>query len=259
MFCLGCHVLGPFARVESPAPAVSQAQAAWQEGQEAMRRGEPQAAVAHYRRSLEAGPELPQTYLSLAAAHLEAGDDGAAAEALARFSAAHPEQLGVRSYLAELLLRLKRPDDARLEFERYAADAQESREADAASLIHCQRRLMEIAEAREDDYGEHLHRGIGLYLLARQRAELPHPEEDLPVEGLLCKAAAELAQARREQPDRARPSWYLYVVWSRLGQRQAALRSLHEAQAAEPSFDLTPAEQRNLEQTWQQHRAESRK
>ena len=31
---------------------------------------------------------------------------------------------------------------------------------------------MEIAEAGEDEYGEHLHRGIGLSLLARQRAAL---------------------------------------------------------------------------------------
>ena len=75
---------------------------------------------------------------------------------------------------------------------------------------------------------------------------MPEPEGELPVEGLLCKAAGELTLARLERPDEARPCWYLYEVWSHLAQRQSALRWLREADAAAPFSYLTPNEQRRL-------------
>jgi hypothetical protein len=108
---------------------------------------------------------------------------------------------------------------------------------------------MEIAEAEGDEYAEHLHRGIGLYLLARERAELPEIEDEgeMSEEGLLCKAAGELTMARMARRDEARPCWYLYEVWSRLDQRQPALRHLRLADAAAPFSYLTPAERRELE------------
>jgi hypothetical protein len=52
--------------------------------------------------------------------------------------------------------------------------------------------------------------------------------------------------ARLQAPDQARPCWYLYEVWSRLAQRQPALRHLREADMAAPFSYLTPAEKRNL-------------
>jgi hypothetical protein len=235
------------------------AERSWQQGQDAMRRGAPNEAIGHYQQSLKDDPAFTRSYLSLAAAHLEAGDEAASCTNLACYVSAHPEQLALRVQLAELLLRLQRPEEARAEFERLSDDAQQLGEEEAANVIHCQRRLMEIAEAAADDYGEHLHRGIGLYLLARQRADLPDPDDQLPVEGLLCRAAAELAIAHRERPERARPSWYLYVVWSRLAQQQPALRSLQAADAAILSLDLTPAEQQSLELARQQYLAQSRK
>src|SRR5208337_4842084 len=120
-----------------------------------------------------------------------------------------------------------------------------------AHLIHCHARLMEIAESIEDDYDEHLHRGIGLLLLAQQRAILPEPEGELPAEGLLCKAAGELTLARTDRPAEARPNWYLHEVWSRLAQRQPALRCLRAAVDAAPFSYLTGAEKRNLHVAWQ--------
>ena len=105
---------------------------------------------------------------------------------------------------------------------------------------------MEIAETLEDEYGEHLHRGIGLFLLAKQRSVAGTADEEMPPEGLLCKAAAELTQARLRRPDQARPSWYLYLVWSKLGRREPALRHLREADEAAPFCDLSLAEQHQL-------------
>jgi hypothetical protein len=104
---------------------------------------------------------------------------------------------------------------------------------------------MEIAEAEEDDYGEHLHRGIGLYLLACQ-SEALEAEDGLSVEGTLFKAIAELTLARLERPQEARPCWYLYAAWSRLAQHQPAARWLRTAEAAAALSYLTPSEKRQL-------------
>jgi hypothetical protein len=105
---------------------------------------------------------------------------------------------------------------------------------------------MEIAEGDEDEYAEHLHRGIGLYLLARQRARLPEAEGTLNPEALLCKAAGELTSARLRRPEEARPWWYLSAVWTELAQQQPASRCRRAAEAAAPLSYLTPAEQRDL-------------
>jgi hypothetical protein len=105
---------------------------------------------------------------------------------------------------------------------------------------------MEIAETNEDAYGEHLHRGIALLLLARRREQLQPGEGLLTAEGLLCKAATELSLASLKRPEEARPCWYLYLAWSQLGQRQLAVCRLRQADRAAPFTYLTPAEQRNL-------------
>jgi hypothetical protein len=105
---------------------------------------------------------------------------------------------------------------------------------------------MEIALELEDSYLEHLHRGIGLSLLARQRDQLPDPEGELSTESLLCRSAAELTMAHLDRPEEARPSWYLYEVWLMLDQRQSALHCLKQAADAAPFSDMTSAEKRNL-------------
>ncbi len=244
LLCAGCQALVP---LEMP-HTVPAAADLWQKGQSAMRQGKPDEAIQYYEQSLALDPGLARNYLSLAAAYLEKGDDNLACPYLARYVAAHPEHMIVRSHFAELLWRLQRLPEARVEFERFVADAQEQADEPATKqLIHCHSRLMEIAEACADEYGQHLHRGIGLFLLARERAQLPDPEGTLPTEGLLCKAAGELTLARLERPDEARPCWYLYEVWSRLPLRQPALTCLRAAEAAAPFSELTRAEQRDLQ------------
>jgi hypothetical protein len=66
------------------------------------------------------------------------------------------------------------------------------------------------------------------------------------MEGLLFQAAGELSIARALRPSEARPSLYLYQVWSRLARRQPALRALKHA-GTEAAFSfLTPIEHRDL-------------
>jgi len=219
----------------------------WDMGQAAMRRGLPAEAVRFYERSLVLDPHLTRNHLSLAAAHLELGDDAGACAHLSRYVTANPEQLLMRVHLADLLLRLERAVEAGTEFERCVARAQERDDPSGRHLIHCHTRLMEIAEAAEDSYNAHLHRGIGLFHLAVQRATLGAGDEELSPEALLCKAAGELTLARLERPDEARPSWYLHEVWARLAQRRPARRCLQAAAAAAPFSYLTAAEQRGVQ------------
>jgi tetratricopeptide (TPR) repeat protein len=211
-----------------------------------MKRGDVDQAIAIYEQTLAADPQDACTHLSLAAALLERGDARAACPHLAVYVRTYPDRLPIRIHYAELLLRLHRPKEAKAEFEHIVADAQNEETPSANYLIQCHTRLMEIAEAQGDEYGEHLHRGIGVYYLACERMVLPDVQGKLSAEGLLCQAAGELALARLERPDEARPCWYLYEVWTHLDQRNPALKNLREATAAAPFCMLTPAEQRGL-------------
>jgi len=184
------------------------------------------------------------------------GDEATACSHLARYVAANPDQLLMRLHLADLLLQLERAVEAGTEYERCIGHAQERDDPGGRNLIHCHTQLMAIAESAEDGYGEHLHRGIGLYHLAVERAMVPAPDDELPPQALLCKAAGELTLARMVRPDEARPAWYLHEVWARLAQRQPALRALRDAAAAAPFTYLTGAEQRGLQLACQCERLE---
>jgi tetratricopeptide (TPR) repeat protein len=219
---------------------------AWEDGQRAMTAGRTDQAIACYERSLRLDPALARNHLSLAAAFLSRAQDERAAPHLALYVEAQPDHLVIRAHYAELLLRLERRDEARVQFERFVADVQDHETLARQHLVHCHSRLMEIAEGAEDEYAEHLHRGIGLYLLGCQRARLGEAEEMPSAEGLLCKAAGELTVARLRRPEEARPWWYLYAVWTELAQQQPASRCLRAAAAAAPLSYLTPAEQRDL-------------
>jgi tetratricopeptide (TPR) repeat protein len=249
--------------ITTPAPgqdAEAQARQSWLRGQEAMRQGKADEAIKYYEQSLAADDGQKRAHLSLAAAHIQRGDEAGAARHLGEYLAAFPEHHVVRVHYAELLLRLRRPRESRVQFERVIADVQDDARLSEKHLVHCHSRLMEIAESEGDEYAEHLHRGIGLYLLACERAGLPNPEEgDLSVESVLCKAAGELTMARMARRDEARPCWYLYAVWSRLSQRQPALRHLREAEATAPFSYLTPTEQRDLALTCLGREAASRR
>lgn len=225
-----------------PARGDRSAMSLWEKGQQAMLDGNADAAVAAYRASLRLDPGLTRNYLSLAAACLEKGEDVAAADFLAEYIRRQPDHFLVRLHYADLLVKLGRSKAAREQFQQFIVDAQPRPELAEDHLIHCHSQLMEIAVADEDTYGEHLHRGIGLYLLAKQRAGLPEAEVSLSEEGLLCKAAGELTLAHRARPDEARPCWYLSSVWTELAQRRPADRWLRSAHAAAPFSYLTPSE-----------------
>jgi tetratricopeptide (TPR) repeat protein len=185
--------------------------------------------------------------LSRAIAFLEKGDDFAACAEMEKYLQANPTQYLARAYYAELLVRLGRVSQAKTEFESFIAEAQNHMETTASQQIRCHSRLMDIAEAEDDTYAVHLHRGIGLYLLARERSQLDDPAGPLPMEGLLCRAADALSAARSSRPEQAQPCWYLYQVWSALGQRQPALHWLRRAGAAAAFAPMTAAEQRGLQ------------
>ena len=190
LICLGCQSLPPLEQEEE-----SSASQRWEMGQAAMRRGRTEEAIGYYEWSLAADPNLTHNHLSLAAAYLEQNDPGGACVHLAEYVDTNPDRLPVRARYAELLLQLGRLPEARAQFEALVCDSQDHGSPAAPDLIHCHGRLMAIARESEDAYHEHLHRGIGLFLLARQRSALPDPEEGLSAEGLLFKAAGELTLA----------------------------------------------------------------
>lgn len=233
--------------VPEPVAALSPARRIWEQGQDAMRHGQPDKAIACYKQSLEFDPQFTPAHLSLAAAYLELGDDAGACPHLGHYVQGRPEQVAVRGQYAELLYRLKRTREAREQFDRFIVDAQEQGGPATKNLLHSHSRLMQIAEKEDDAYAEHLHRGIGLLLLARARADLWDGRKDRTLESLLCKAAGELTLARQQCPDEARPCWYLYQVWSWLAQRPLAARWLRDAHAAAPFTYLTPAERSSLQ------------
>ena len=243
---VGCQSLNAVEPVEPVERSPEEAQKLWLQGQEAMRQGQPKEAIRYYEQSLAADGEMKRNHLSIASAYVEQDNPVAAESHLAKYLAAYPEHTLVRGLYADLLMRLGKLSEARRQYERYIAEIQERPEL-CGKLVRCHSRLMEIAEAEGDAYAEHLQRGIGLYLLATERGKLPNADEGtLSVESLLCKAAGELGQARSLRKDEARPSWYLYEVWSRLGQSQPALRHLREASTATAFTYLSPAEKRGL-------------
>ena len=238
-------LLAPALQAEEPVVS-SVGLETWRKGQDAMLEGNNEKAIALFRESLEQDPKLARNHLSLAAAYLALGENEQAAGQLERYLHAKPDHYVVRGQYAELMLRLDRLDVAREAFERFAEDIEDHERLARQHLANCHGKLLEIATRIEDDYGMHLHRGIGLYWLAQQSRELPDSGDELSTESLLCQAASELVLARRQRTEEARPCWYLHEIWSQLGQRQPALRWLRAAEEAAPFSYLTPNEQRRL-------------
>ena len=227
----------------APPPAALQA---WQKGQEALDADRLDEAVGQFRLALRLEPAFVRARLSLAAAHLALGQDRESLPLLAAYLKARPEHFLVRMPYAEVLSRLGRHAEARVQLEQFAASVQESPRHADDHLLACHTRLMEIGERLGDEYAERLHRGIGLLLLATKRLEIGGPTAKHLSEELLCKSAAELTLARMLEPTEARPWWYLYLVWHRLGQSHPAQRSLHAAAACTGVDQLTPSERRDL-------------
>lgn len=238
--CLGLLFFAP-CLVAAPA-----AEEAWRKGQAALEAERPKDAIGHFATALRLDSKFAQAHLSLAAAHLALNQEKEALTFLQSYLKLKPEHFLIRLHYAELLYRQDHVEDAWGHLERVVREMQEYPQFAEEHLVGCHTRLMEIAHDLGDAYGENLHRGIGLYLLARKRAELGDERGRRLAEEMLCKAAAELTLARLRRPDEARPSWYLHGVWVQLAQRQPALKWLRRAEEAAPFSGMTPAEKRDL-------------
>lgn len=216
----------------------------WELGQKAMMESKPDVAVKLFKQSLALDPTLHRNHLSLAAAFLELGEDGLAADAMERYLDRQPDHISVRQHYGELLFRCGRLPEARMQIDRFLGEAQKQGQPETI-LLHAHGRLLEIAECQDNAYEEHLHRGIGLFLLACQPVSPGTEAENLP-ENLLCKAALQLNQAVRIQPQQPRPRFYLNLVWHKLGQTQPAMQALCEAETLQWEGELTSWERSQL-------------
>jgi tetratricopeptide (TPR) repeat protein len=190
--------------------------------------------------------ELAKSHLRLASECLGNGDQEQACKHLARYVSLHPDQRTGRLFYSEVLLKLNRIDDARRQYEQTAALLLDEPELDCQALSHVHRQLMHIAEDRDDLRTAHVHRGIGLYWLAQERSRLEDPDGDFSVEGIVCRAVAELSRARSMDPHDARTHWYLHCCWQMLGQTPQAKARLLDAERCMHFSPLSAPEQRSL-------------
>src|SRR5271166_4183133 len=123
MFMMPCC----FALAEPTGPTAPAVQR-WQMGQEALRNGDADAAIALYQESLQLDSNLHRNLLSLAAAYSAKGDDNKAVGFLVRYVEKQPEHVMARVHLGEMLVRLRRPEAAWPHFERCSRDLQEQGE-----------------------------------------------------------------------------------------------------------------------------------
>lgn len=246
--CLGCQTVEHRQTIQPEAIAPSDASQDIQQVQHT----EPTAKALFLEPGETHSPIKPPDepdWLAKASAAAQSGDNRVAAASLQQYLKIHPDHVMIRAYLAEFLFKCEEWPQAQHHFEKFAAAVQDKTGEPHKQLIHCYTRLMEIAQKRHDRYAEHLHRGIGMYLLEGQLSETAEPkgdEESAFREKILCKAVMELEKARAEQPDEARPCWYLYETWKKLDQVQPAQRALRQAEERQAFSLLTPAESREL-------------
>ena len=185
-------------------------------------------------------------HLAIAAACLDRGDESAALPHLMAHVKARPDAVMIRAYLAELLLKLERVDESRQHFERYVRDADGLGGQPRKHLVHCHTRLMEIAQQKNDAFGESLHRGIGLVLMVRQWDTETNLIDRKMTEQTLANAATALRESTRTRPNDPRGFVYLSEVYARLGQPSAARATAKRGAALLPDAALTDDETTRL-------------
>jgi predicted Zn-dependent protease len=159
--------------------------------------------------------------LVLVAECLEADDPRGAALHLDGYVRAHPDQLMFRLQLAELYLRTEQVAEAKFHFERFEMEAQTGPATVRPYLVTAHTKLMEIAQRRNDRFGELFHRGAGLFLLVKQQDEDNERDQAL-CEEMLCKALKALQDAKERKPNDPRVRFYLAQVYECTGNRHAA-------------------------------------
>lgn len=185
------------------------------------------------------GAAEPDDPLTLAAECLGRGDQLAASTHLAAYVRAHPDQIMFRAHLAELLLKLDRDAEAKAQFERFVADAQDATGPPKGHLVHCHTRLMELGQRADDRFAELFHRGVGLLLLVND-ADGDTREE------ILCQALKALTEAKELHPTDPRVHFYLADAHDRAGNRRGADVARAAARNLSAPGVLTPSESRRL-------------
>ena len=167
-----------------------------------------------------AGPDADD-WLDRAAASIAADDKPAAVAALERYAQLRPNVFAQRVHLAELYAQLDRPDDARLALETLLADLPAGAQA-LTVRPHCHTRLMKLAEARGDEFAEHLHRAGGLLALVEKWDADAANRDEPTVERTLSQALTAARRATELRPE-SRAAWeMLAAVFSRLDEGEAA-------------------------------------
>jgi len=169
--------------------------------------------------SPEAASE-PDT-LTLVAESLERGDWTGAAVHLECYVCRHPDQLMFRWQLAEMLVRVGHNDTAKVHYERFIADTATATGPVRTYLITAHTRLMEMAQSRDDSFDELFHRGVGLFLLAREQDRLADRDPEFGEE-MLCKAMKAMVEAKELHPSDARVHAYLAEIYESQGNPRAA-------------------------------------
>ena len=185
------------------------------------------------------GLDEPDDPLTLAAECLGRGDQPAAATHLATYVRGHPDQIVFRAHLAELLLKLDRDAEAKAQFERFVADAQDATGPPRGHLVLCHTRLMEIGQRADDRFAELFHRGVGLLLLVNDA-------DDDTREEILCQALKALTEAKELRPSDPRVHFYLADAHDRAGNRRGAAAERAAVRNLAAPGALTPSESRRL-------------
>lgn len=190
--------------------------------------------------------ETADNALNSAADCLERGDSLAAIPHLEEYLEHYPQALMLRAQLAELYLQQEQTINAQSEFERFISEAQTSDGQAHRHMVHCQTRLMELAELEGDRAAMCRHQAIGLWLLVqRWQADLER-FDPVMAERTLSMALDSLRQAETLEPNNASVHLYKAFVLTGLNQHEAARNAWRAAQEQRPDPRLTSWEQDTL-------------
>lgn len=242
--CAGCESLHPAPVAQTPVPQNTPIRVAAPIPQPPPPAAEVlRAAATQPPAPTPAPPTAPpeeEDSLTLAAKCLAQDDVRGAVLHLDAYVRTHPDQPLFRLQLAELHLRGGQQAEAKFQYERFAADAQES-PALQPHLVTAHIKLMEIAQRRNDRFGELFHRGVGLLLLVKEQDNMKDRDEVF-CEEMLCKSLRALLDAKELKPRDPRVRVYLAEVHARAGNPHAADAERVGARTSVVSGELTPTE-----------------
>jgi tetratricopeptide (TPR) repeat protein len=164
------------------------------------------------------GPSDP---LELVAECLARDDASGAALHLDAYVRTHPDRPLFRFQLADLYQRSGQLAQAKFHYERFVADADAGPAALRPHVVTAHVKLLEIAQQRNDRFGELLHRGVGLLLIVKQLDADP-ARDPAACEEMLCKALVALGEAKDLKPRDPRARAALAEAHERAGNRRAA-------------------------------------